>query len=87
MGIILPTSASPPGLYRKRQHTIDENQLRKSLAEPRRGHALLTQTPPSSYSQYNTAENKEHPLEESGLYGALSDIVKNNISKVGKKGP
>jgi flagellar hook-associated protein 2 len=48
--------------------------------------SLLTQNASVSYSQYNTAENKELRYEESGLLWRLSDIVKNNISKVGKKG-
>lgn len=67
--------------------TIDEAALRTALTKNTEGVlALFTQKASVSYSQYNTTEKKETRYEEAGLLWRLSDIIKNNISKVGKKG-
>ncbi len=67
--------------------TIDEASLRTALTKNAEGVlALFTQKASVSYSQYNTTEKKETRYEESGLLWRLSDIIKNNVSKVGKKG-
>jgi len=47
---------------------------------------LLTQKSSVNYSLYNTTENKQTRYNESGLLWRINDIVKNNISTVGKKG-
>ncbi len=66
---------------------IDETALRKALTEkPGEVLALFTQKSSIGYSQYNSDANKKLRYEQSGLMWRLSDIIQNNLSKVGKKG-
>lgn len=88
LGFILPDIGITTGLYTENgKLKINETQLRKAISQNPDGViSLLTQNASISYSQYNTPENKAKRFEESGLLWRLSDIVKNNLSKVGKKG-
>ena len=67
--------------------TIDEDTLRTALANNTEGVlSLLTQKSSVGYSLYNSTENKETRYDESGLLWRINDLIKANISTVGKKG-
>ncbi|MGI5891306.1 MAG: flagellar filament capping protein FliD [Bacillota bacterium] len=89
LGFILPDiGITTKGYSDNGKLIINEGVLRKALSEkPEEVLALFTQNSSIKYSQYNTTENKKIRYEESGLLWRLSDIVKNNISKIGIKGP
>lgn len=67
--------------------TVDEDALKSAIAsDPDKVLSLFTQSSSVSYSMYNTGENKTVRFNESGLMWRISDIVKNNLSYIGKKG-
>ncbi len=88
LGVILSDIGITTGAYTDYgQLTIDEDALRASIAkDPQKILSLFTQKASVSYSQYNTSENKTLRYKESGLAWRINDIIKNNLSQIGKKG-
>lgn len=88
LGVILSDIGITTGAYTDYgQLTIDEDKLRASIAkDPQKVLSLFTQKASVGYSQYNTTENKTLRYKESGLAWRINDIVKNNLSQIGKKG-
>jgi flagellar hook-associated protein 2 len=67
--------------------TIDEAKLTKALAsDPEKVIKLFTQRSSVSYSLYATTEQQQKRYRESGVLDRLSDLLKTNLNKVGKKG-
>jgi len=67
--------------------TINENKLKSALVKDADSVInLLTQESTVSYSLYNSSEDKQTRYNESGLLWRINDIVKGNISTIGKKG-
>jgi len=88
IGLILSDIGITTGTYTENgKLVIDSDKLRETIeSDPDGVLSLLTQKSTVGYSQYNTTENKELRYEQSGLIWRISDIVKNNISKIGIKG-
>jgi flagellar hook-associated protein 2 len=89
VGLILSDIGITTGAYTDNgKLVIDSDKLRKTIeSDPNGVLSLLTQKSTVGYSQYNTDESKKLRYEQSGLIWRMSDIVKNNISKIGIKGP
>lgn len=67
--------------------TIDEKKLRDALTtNPDKVISLFTQKSPVSYSLYAPQEQQIKRFSQSGVLDRLSDILKTNLNKVGKKG-
>jgi len=67
--------------------TINEDKLKSALVKDASSVInLLTQESTVGYSLYNSSEDKETRYNESGLLWRINDIVKGNISSIGKKG-
>ncbi len=66
---------------------IDEDKLRQALAKDAEGVlSLLTQDSSVGFSLYNSDDKAKQRYNESGLIWRINDIIKTNISSVGKKG-
>lgn len=67
--------------------TIDEKKLKEALSSnPDKVISLFTQKSTVTYSQYASQEQQTKRFNQSGVLDRLSDMLKNNLSKVGKKG-
>jgi flagellar hook-associated protein 2 len=92
-GVKMGTAVAPRGITTEKyaqsgKLVIDEKKLKSKIAaDPDKVLALFTQASSVGYSQYNTNENKKLRFDESGLLWRINDIVKNNLSAIGKKGP
>ena len=67
--------------------TVDEKKLREALqTNPDKVISLFTQKSTVSYSLYAPQEQQNKRFNQSGVLDRLSDILKTNLNKVGKKG-
>ncbi|MEA4831964.1 MAG: flagellar filament capping protein FliD [Oscillospiraceae bacterium] len=76
------------GLYsEKGKLYIDKDKLRAALSKDAEGTLeMFTKESDISYSLYSTPEQQETRFNENGVLSRISDIIKKNLSNVGKKG-
>ena len=89
IGTILAGIGITTGSYsEKGKLHIDEQKLKAAISsDPQKIITLFTQKPNSIYSSYASDADKQKRYNESGLLWKLSDIMSDNLSTVGKKGP
>ena len=88
IGVILSDIGITTGSYTDYgKLTVDGSKLKSAISsDPDKVLSLFTQESSVGYSMYNTDENKTLRFSESGLMWRINDIVKSNLSAVGKKG-